>query len=342
MGTTILYSPIVEAQALLSTLDFVSVGMFKSLNMNVLPFEAKNRQHPYGIIVPKLPYYKWPGILLALSKHSNASSSTSFLHYRPAELEQVIKEIQTSLGNNVRSKLIEKELCAVIRDIQVDLASIFGRVVFSDLKIYLTRFGIGTKNLPVSKIPARLKICVREGATVTNVVAAVIDSLTHIKKTELKLESHELRPIRDWLITNSCIAKTLSKHKLKYIPSTTYTRKKTTDSYNKSNTAYVAELGLFLDTLAFTVNDSTVVFNGTALNGLTNNEQEVLTKLVQKKNNVVSFEEILEVLENSDKILSFYSAYKIIERLRKKFVSLGVPSNLIKTVPKQGVVLISQ
>ena len=339
MKVKVVYSSRVEAQALLAAILSQETGRLKALNINVLPFTERNRLHPVGVIIPKLDYRSMPNLLQELRIASAGSRNKSFLELHPKSLETIICEIDRKYGTNIVKRFDEQKLKLFMADFAKDLEAIFGKSNFTELTIYLSRFGTGTNNAPIIRTPSRLDVCIREGCSISNVVAAVIDSVTHLKKQELRLEPQELRPIRDWFISNTRILTTINKHKLKYMPSTKYMRKDTVSRSNRVDVKYVQSLGLFSETLKFNVKDSEIYFNDRCLVGLTINEKKILLSLISYKNKTVSYDSLLDILEENNKIVTYYAVYKTIERLRKKLESLGVPRNLIKTVPKSGIYL---
>ncbi len=339
MQVNVKYSKKVEAQALLVAIDNQESGRLKPFNMNVLPFTAKNRSHPYGVIIPKLNYATFPSLLDDLEKAMRLNKGHSFLEFYPVCLSSFTNEIEQTYGSAIVQSFSDEKLELFMRDFSNDLHAIFGEGSFTDLTIYISRFGTGTIHAPLCKTPANIQICVREGAGITNIVAATVDAITHLKRHDLKLEHSELRPIRDWTIANTRIHQTIKKHKLAFKPSTTYMRKNTTDRFNRVDAKYVQSLGLFSESLKFSVENDEIYFNEQYLNGLTSNEKKILLILIEHMNETVSYDSLLDVLEENNKIVTYYAVYKIIERLRKKLESLGVPPNLIRTVPKRGVFL---
>ncbi len=339
MEVKVIYSSMVEAQALLAAILSQETGRLKALNMNVLPFTERNRLHPFGVIIPKLDYHNFPNLLQELKAASASSRHKNFLDLHPKSLETLIREIDKTYGTSIVKRFDEEKLKLFMVDFAKDLEAIFGKDNFTELTIYMSRFGTGTNNAPIIRIPTRLDVCIREGCNITNIVAAVIDSVTHLKKQELRLEPQELRPIRDWFISNTRILTTINKHKLKYMPSTKYMRKDTVSRSNRVDIKYVQSLGLFSETLKFNVKDREIFFNNRCLIGLTSNEKKILLNLISQVNRTVSYDSLLDILEENNKIVTYYAVYKTIERLRKKLESLGVPRNLIKTVPKSGVYL---
>lgn len=333
------YSATVEAQALLVAIAKHDLGVYNDLNMNVIPYNSINRKHPYGIIIPRLDYSKVPNLVHTLREHISVGTG-SFLSYKPSCLALIEQLIEHEYGSTVMPRFKYSKVDSLFNDLALDLQNIFGAPLFKTVTVYLMRFGTGTISAPVLKTPSNIFVSVREGVDLACIVSAVFDSIVHLKRSELKLAPAELRPIRDWLVSNSRVYSTLNKHKIKLMPSTTYMRKNTYDRLNKPDIKYLNELGLFKQKNSLTLINNTFFYNEKRLSNLTANEHKILTLLVSSSGKIVPLEDLLAVLEDTEKILSYYAVYKSIERLRKKLLECGLPSNIIKTVPKRGICLI--
>lgn len=341
MKIDISYSSEVEAQVLLLAIVNWEQGTLRKLNMHILPYDAASRCHPYGIVVPKLDYSNLPNLMQDLKKSRSYKPGKGFLTYTPYHLADVIELVKATCGNDIAWQIDESLLVKLLTDICADFTAIFGTQPIKKLTIYKVRFGTGTVNSPLKTLANNVEIAVREGAGIANVVAALLDSLSHLHTAELKLEANELRPIRDWLLYNTRIATTLKNYNLSFVPSTTYMRKKSTNSQNRLDLPYVKSLNLFTDINSFEVKGNEVFFNNKSLDGLTGNEKSLLVCLISKKNKTVSYDELLDILEQKDREVSYYAVYKAIERLRKRLNEYGVPSNTLKTIPRKGVMLIT-
>ncbi len=341
MKIEISYSPKVEARILLNALLNWELGVLHKLNMNILPYDASVKRHPYGVVIPMIAYDQLPDLLADLKRSSFDKSGTSFLSYTPHNLENVIDLLIKRYGTKVAWQIDEKKLVDLLHDIAADIKVIFGIDAISNLTIHQSRFGPGTMSSPLKKLGGNVDIAVREGASITNVIAALFDSITHLHTTDLKLEQYELRPIRDWLIYNTRLGLTLKKHKLSFVPSTTYMRKKSPNKQNSLNLPYVKSLNIFTAVNSFEVLKGEVLFNNKVLSSLTANEKRLLTCLITLKNKIVTYDNLLDVLEEKNREVSYYAVYKALERLRKKLILCGLPSNIIKTIPCKGVMLIA-
>jgi DNA-binding response OmpR family regulator len=76
-------------------------------------------------------------------------------------------------------------------------------------------------------------------------------------------------------------------------------------------------------------------------NRLTKNERVIFDLLNQRKNQVVSHEEIAETIwqEKTNEKYSLYAISKTIQRLRKRFRNSGVKTNLIHSQRGHGYIL---
>ena len=75
---------------------------------------------------------------------------------------------------------------------------------------------------------------------------------------------------------------------------------------------------------------------------LSNQERAVLSKLINSKNHIVTFDSLGDLLWG-DQVAHKYSLYaisKVIENLRKKLIDFGLYKEVILTKRKQGYCLI--
>jgi len=72
-------------------------------------------------------------------------------------------------------------------------------------------------------------------------------------------------------------------------------------------------------------------------------EQQILTQLIQKRENIVSFEEMADIMWKRESIERYspWAIAKMMQRLKHKLCLLGVVPELIQTKRKRGYVLLS-
>jgi len=95
---------------------------------------------------------------------------------------------------------------------------------------------------------------------------------------------------------------------------------------------YLKELGYPIKSKLKSINN---------INYLTKKEKEILTKLINKRNDIVTFDEIADVIwkDNVCEKFSLYAIAKLIERIRKKLKQNGIINNLIHTQRGKGYIL---
>lgn len=104
-------------------------------------------------------------------------------------------------------------------------------------------------------------------------------------------------------------------------------------------TAYYQKMGYPL-TSAFSYSDNTIFFNNKPLLGLTNKEIDIMMLLIDKKSQIVTFDEVGDVYWKDDPdSFSLYALAKVIEKLRTTLQNNGVPQAFIRTVRKRGYLL---
>ena len=271
---------------------------------------------------------------------SSKNKEGSFLYSCDSNFKFISEEIESKYKGDPSLQINESKLMDILNDILDDLKQILGvKETFSKIIIYKVRFGTGTSLSPAKDLDSSISLTIREGCGYSNIVGAVIDSLTHINNKKINLTGTERRCVRDWLIVNTRLNKTFKKYALNYVPITSYSKKHLTDRFQKMDRRYVNSLGLFPELMDVSINDDSIYFSNKELTNLTSNEKLLLNELIKNKNEIVSYDNLLDILESGSKIVSYYAVYKCVERLRKKLTTNGISKSVLKTVPKQGVYL---
>jgi DNA-binding response OmpR family regulator len=103
---------------------------------------------------------------------------------------------------------------------------------------------------------------------------------------------------------------------------------------------YLEELGFFTQSRLCKI-EGKIQIDSNIMSGLTKSQFDLLSLLIEKRNQLVTFDEIGKVLWQND-FTEKYSPWAIakhIQGLREKLRLVGLNSNSIQTYRKQGVVL---
>ncbi|MDQ3098809.1 MAG: winged helix-turn-helix domain-containing protein [bacterium] len=108
----------------------------------------------------------------------------------------------------------------------------------------------------------------------------------------------------------------------------------------EESAAYLRKLGYPLPG-SFSYTENSIHFNKEPLKGLENKEIDILKKLIDKRGEIISFEEVGDVYwgKDSPDKFSLYSIAKIIEKIRKSFRENNIPERCLQTVRKRGYLL---
>ncbi|MDP2861052.1 MAG: helix-turn-helix domain-containing protein, partial [bacterium] len=126
----------------------------------------------------------------------------------------------------------------------------------------------------------------------------------------------------------------------KYKPTIAAIRNKEMAGLWKESFAYQQKLGVGAERI-FEEKDNRIFVYKKPVDTLSPTEKEVLGKLLEKRNCLVSFDEIGEVIwkEKAEENFSPWAIAKTIWRIRKKLEGLGVDGSVIKTWRKKGYLL---
>jgi hypothetical protein len=207
------------------------------------------------------------------------------------------------------------------------------------LTIVPTKFGTGSSYFTDKKDPTQITITYRLDRGYQRVFQSVLSILVQnaLSKDDTVLsEWKERKGISDFLVAHTAFSEFFEeaqKHKtLEFL-----------EDYKgellEESASYFAKMGYPIASSLSYSGDS-IMFNGKPIVGLTNKEIDVLKLLIDKRSQIVSFDEVGDIYwkDNPDKF-SLASLAKVIEKLRNTLEQNGIPESYIRTVRKRGYLL---
>ena len=182
----------------------------------------------------------------------------------------------------------------------------------------------------------------REDQGIYAITEAILTTLTRRDVYEqLSGNWAESELLVDWLVTKSTIHEVLKKYDpgFNFLPTLKGTREKQSAKLLNISDNFYKKLGLPTSNKVFGIKNSEPTIHKNHANNLTHTEKVILKLLIEKANNVASFDELGNILFKSEDDFSLYAISKQIERLRNKLEANGVSSSYIQTLRGQGYLL---
>lgn len=208
------------------------------------------------------------------------------------------------------------------------------------LTIRQTAYGSRASSVRKDKaLPGEVTIYLRFDAQISHIPAAIfIATLDNVSEKGLLkgFTWEERQSIGDFLMRHTSLAKIFPHHESTILS----VRKDINESLRQKAKNYVTELG-FPPKQLFEVNENNQVVLNKKCITLRPNEQHVFSLLIEKRNQIVTTEEIAARLWSTDteNRFSLYAISKVVERLRKQVQAVGIFPGIIETRRGQGFVL---
>lgn len=208
------------------------------------------------------------------------------------------------------------------------------------LVIRQTEFGSqGSSVTRIKKEPGVVTIYLRFDAKLSHIASAFfIATLDNASPKGMLygFKWEERQAIGDFLLTHTSLATLFPKHESTLLSVRSYIK----EEQKAASKRFLTELG-FPPKKLFEVNEHQQIVVNDQTIPLRKKEQDVLTLLIEKRNQVVSTNHIAQRLwaEDSDQRYSLYAISKVIERLRKHVQAAGIYPEIIETRRGQGFIL---
>lgn len=326
------YSSLTEALRILSTAYQIRNYFYTKKGFYVLPYSLA--QQPKVVFFPNLPYKKiknfWQKVKLSpqLLLEKNDPIINQLIQLLPAQKPDFLTTQKKWQNNQIKiwQKLSE-----------------FLPKYFSEVKILEIRSTIyGSICSAYSfwlKDKSKIIIYLRSDADYSHIIEAMlIDRLNKLSPASYR-SWEQLEAVQDFLISETVFASYFQN----YQPTITNLNQKQQGKLAKESKDYLRFLGFPMEEF-FTIKNSKIYLkNKPLVNLFSPTEEDILTYLINHKNQVVSFDQIADIIwkDQSDEKFSLYAISKTVERLRKKIELAGVFPEIIQTVKKKGYLLIS-
>lgn len=336
MRTAWKYSPQTETARLVHVASHVASGFFKANNFWVLPYgKCPNLEN--CVSLPDLPYLSIPRFWDRCSR-----INTKVIPLRvPPDLLRATEILLAGAGmpkpnwskTEERWFKIEKKIIAEIYKLIPAKKNWIKKIV-----IWPTAFGTGASFNLVRRPPYDIYIWLRADRGVAAIVESILTSLTRLDVySQLGGMWSESEIIVDWLLKYSPLYPLLRQSDPNV--DRTYTIKATRATQQAK---LLQESAAFLARLGAPTTDTSTLKNLVTNGVLSPREKEILQLLLSHSPQVVTFDEIGDILfsKNPDNF-SLYAITKQVQRLRDKLEKNGISGSFIQTKRGKGYLLVN-
>jgi hypothetical protein len=338
--TTWDYSLNTEARRIIHCSHQMATGFYRVNNFFVLPFGHK-LNNSSTVPFPDLPYNTIPRFWEKAKKVNIYSLPIKANEKFVNQVKDLLKEANISTPKYQKTKSSwEKAEAKVLKDIKKVIPSEEAKI--GKIIIYPTILGTSTSlDYPKGK-PSKITLYLRQDGDVYTITEALLTSITRynvLNKLDGLWSESEL--LVDWLLTESSFAKVLKKYQPNsvFIPTIKNTRAKQSAKILKESDKFYKKLGLPTDNKVFNVKNGNILLYGRNITHLTQREQNILKLFVEQSNEIVTFDELADILFTNEDDYSPWAITKTVERLRNKLEENGISGSHIQTLRGQGYLL---
>lgn len=321
-----------EANRILHSAVQIANGFYFNHRFAVLPYLKAN--NPSTVHFPALNYTKIPHLFEELSNTKDVIP----LDYPP----QLVKQIKDLLPKEteitqVQVRKFEKEWLSIQEEFWQFLNEIFPEHIknIEVIEVRITHYGTKMSYGRIYSSKVQCFPCyIRSDMAVANIGEAIIQTLLHVNKDYSMMNWEERESIADFLIQRLVEKKVFKKYNPTIAP-----LKKQSEDLLKKSTEYMASLGLHFEK-PFKKENSLIYLNNIVISAkLTSIQHLILSLLIDKQNQVVTYDELGGIIWIEDSNFSIWAINKNIQRLRTKLKSLGAKLDCITPIKGKGYCL---
>lgn len=254
----------------------------------------------------------------------------------------IMGELKSELPIQKPPLIIHKQWQKIAPEFWKQLYTFLPDVAARIKKLVIRQTAYGSRASSVKKDnnnPGTVTIYLRFDAQLSHIPAAIfIATLDNTSSDGLLygFSWEERQAIGDFLLRHTSLAKLFPKHESTILS----LRKPVSEKARIMAREYFTELG-FPPKRLFAVNEERQVTLNNKNIALRPAENEVLSLLIERRNHIVSADEIAARLwaEETNKKFSLYAISKVVERLRKQVRAVGIFPGIIETRRGQGFIL---
>lgn len=333
-----------EAKRIAYACTNISNGFYAQQGYTVLPSGTSTHHPTTTIYLPDLNYGSIPRFWETVSKvdfkQTQPLKDSVITPIIPAIVSRLkLSEITPEPSHPIKpvwekySTKILNELCGITGINLKDISSI---------TIHPTRYGSNGSFDVASSLPAEIKLELRLDQGLKSLLSIIILALQTKPLTEqYQATWKQIKFLSEWLINSSPLSRLIDKYEL----TTTSTSLKSLGGLSQNKKLYeqsltfLKRIGAPISTSDLTQIDNQISYNNKPLLHLTEREKAILASLISSRPNVLTLEEMGDLIFESENLYSLTTITKTIQHLRDKLEKNSIPSSMIKTIYGQGYAL---
>lgn len=315
-----------EAQRLIHASSQIAVGFFKVNGFYPVPYGTV--PDFINVLLPDLPYLTIPRFWEKVAKIPVSQMHMINQPELTAQLKKLLINVPPAPDISKIKNQWDKISPAFFDQVYKILPDKKGLI--KEIIIWPTNFGTACSFSKIEFTPGKVYIWLRADRGVENIGWAILSALTRQDLIDhLGGLWQESQILVDWLINETVLAKFFTHaHKSMYT-----LRSKQNASQLETSTKFLAKIG------APNIDSSTIRNIDTT--SFTPREKKLLDLLVAKSPQIVTFDEINELLTNNYEQFSLYAISKSIQRLRDRLEKSGISGSFIQTKRGEGYMLVN-
>ncbi|MEK7163828.1 MAG: helix-turn-helix domain-containing protein [Patescibacteria group bacterium] len=316
-----------EAQRLIHVTSQISVGFFKVNGFYPVPYGSVPPQY-ITVLLPDLPFLTIPRFWEKVAKIPVSQMHMIDQPILTSQLKKLLINVPTPPDISKIKTQWEKISEKFFEQVYALLPNKKGLI--KEIIIWPTNFGTSCSFSKIEYTPGKVYVWLRADQGIESIGWAILSALTRQDLTDhLGGLWQESQILVDWLMNETVLAKFFS-HPRK----TMYTLR------SKQNATMLEISTKFLTKIGAPNIDSSVI-KEIDTTSFTLREKRLLDLLIAKSPQIVTFDEINELLTNNYEQFSLYAISKSIQRLRDRLEKSGISGSFIQTKRGEGYLLVN-
>ncbi|MFC1653890.1 transcriptional regulator [Patescibacteria group bacterium] len=329
--TTFISSPETEVDRILFISDSITCGFYKDKGFCVLP-KLVGKYKAAQIILPNLDYAK-------IKDYWRNVDETEYCNLlRDEDLKKQLKKLvgERKVSRKIVSDRLKewKKIENKFWDFAYFLFPSETRLI-SQLEVRITDFGSTSSYvLCKSKKGGKWIVYLRSDASLSHLAEILLTMMVRNSEKYKYLGWRQTEGLTDFFMTHEKMEKLF----VGYRP-TMLDLVRVDSNLKKKSSEYLSNLKVVYRDRQLQVHEDLLYFKGKSIeNALSSQEKALMLKLYSRSGELVSFDEVADVLWGEGEYVSLWALNKAVQRLRKKLETVGLSENMLKTVRKRGYV----
>jgi len=175
----------------------------------------------------------------------------------------------------------------------------------------------------------------RADRSLGDLAAIIINRVLYVERNSLGVTWTKREALMDFIMTRPVMKKLFPKfdpiyHQLSKVPL----------KIRRESEGYVRSLGIAPTTKELEVKNGKILINGVVVaKELTKQEKEILKQMIKKTGDIVTYDELADIIWGEGEFKTFWAINKTMQRMRNRLKTLGIESVKIEAVRGQGYLL---